>query len=591
MMKKFNLAALSVAILGSFSAAAEADLYTVQQLETPANYRNLVPRDLNDQGMLAVLSRLPQDTEIDLTKLSSSALAAVGIPSDADLETYELSYRQYNGLISFLQDNVSGNLLNPRYGTNAATSYDGQNFRFISPLDGQTDLSRATSSTIDTQFHGLNDNNVFVGLTSSAYTELSHTYTPTPVGDADPVPQTLTFHQREFTSRALWFDGNNYQTYTPPETAYLGGESLMFDINDNNVAVGAVSVAISPGAQARITECEEADPATSTNPLYVCVWNQWFVRQNALAPNLSVSFLQQLEIPTNQSIYDMNAAKWQLDANGNVISVTQWGTLMERTGEEDLEDFSSYAYAINNNDIAVGQSWTYFNNGQDDFIGNPATRIKKPVVFIGDEVRSISDDTDYIWGSARDINNDNIAIGFMLKEVQGFVRYIGFSYDVDSENFTEMPGFFTGSSTIPNALNDSGLVVGTADIDSSLQVTRRRVGFVYDLNNPSNGFINLNDAIGCDSGLFIVSADAINSHGEILATALEQVDVVDENGETRNEIFIRTVKLNPVSGGQINDCDAEEQIVERQGASTSLFGGIAMLLIGGLITIRRRWSV
>ena len=591
MMKKFNLAALSVAIIGSFSATAAADLYRVQQLETPANFRTWIPRDLNDQGMLALLSRLPLDTDIDLTKLAASTLSAAGIPSDVDLSSYELSSSQYDSLISLLQDNVSANLQNPRYGSNAASTYDGQTSRLISPLDQQVALNRLASSSIDTQFHGVNNSNIFVGSTSSAYTEFVHTYNPPAVGDTQPAAEQLTFHQREFTSRALWFNGSSYQLYSPPETAVLGGESVMFDINDNNVAVGAVSVALSPAAQEGIDACQAADPATSFNPFYACVWNLWFARQNSVAPNLSVNFLQPLSISTNQSIYDMNAAKWQLDNNGQLISVQQWGTLMDRTGEDDKEDFSSYAFAINNNDIAVGQSWTYYDNGRDDFIGNPANRVKKPVVFIADEVKSINDNTDYIWGSARDINDDNIAIGFMLKNIQGYIRYVGFSYDVDTEAFSEVKSFFNGSSTIPNAINNNGIIVGSAEIDSSLQVTRRRVGFVYDLNNPTADLINLNDAVGCDSNLFIVSADAINSQGEILATALEEAAVVNEAGETINQIFTRSIKLSPISGGEINSCDAEEQIIERQGAATGLLGGIAMLLITGLITIRRRWTI
>ena len=217
--------------------------------------------------------------------------------------------------------------------------------------------------------------------------------------------------------------------------------------------------------------------------------------------------------------------------------------------------------------------------------------MKKPVVFIADEVKSINDNADYIWGSARDINDDNIAIGFMLKNIQGYIRYVGFSYDIDTEAFSEIKSFFNGSSIIPNAINNNGIIVGSAEIDSSLQVTRRRVGFVYDLNNAAAGLVNLNDGVGCDSNLFIVSADAINSQGEILATALEEVAVVNEAGESINQIFTRSIKLSLISGGEINSCDAEEQIIERQGAATGLFGGIAMLLISGLITIRRRWTI
>jgi hypothetical protein len=591
MMKKFNLAALSVAILGSFSATAQADLYSVQRIETPQEFVNLLPRDINDQGMLALLSWIPLDTEFDLTKLTPTLQAAIGIPTDADLSTYTLSDEQYINLMGILQDNISSSLLNVRTGTNAATRYDGQHYEFISPLDGSADLARVASTTIDTQFHALNQHNMLVGITSSAYTELPHTYTPAASADGDPQPVSLTYYQRDFTSRAMWVNGSNFHLYAPPETSYLGGESVMYDINENNVAVGAVSVGLSPAAVDAIEICEGLDPLTSVSPAYVCIWNLWHFRQGARANNLPISFLQSLSVSTNQSIYDMNAARWQLDANGHVIDVKLWGTLLERTGEEDLEDFSSYAYAINNNDIAVGQSWTYYDTGNDDWLGKPNTRIKMPAIFTGDEVKAVSQSRDYYWGSARDINDENIAIGFMLKSIQGYLRYVGFKYDVDTETFTELGAFFIGSSTIPNAINNSGLVVGSAEIDSSLETARRRVGFVYDINNASAGLINLNDAIACNSELFIVSADAINSQGQILATALEQVEQTGDNGQTTQKTLTRTVKLNPIAGGQIGNCNAEDVVIERQGAATGLLGMLSMLLIGGLITIRRRWSI
>ncbi len=579
-MKKLTLAAVAAAVSASFVATVQADTYNFQELPTPAEVRHLFPTDINDTGMAAVLGRLPENRDIDVTKVVNVTRNNAGIPLEIESpETFEFSYEQYTNLVGLLEDRVNAFLQNPRITYNFAGSYNGQDITFHAPFSDTDEATPELEDTADHYFYGMNDSNVLVGFGTAPYRPLEHDV----FNEDGEKTQTVTYAERDFTSRAIWHNGNSFKSYAPPEQAHLGGEAAMFDINANNVAVGFASVAVAPESIESIEKCEEdvADP-TSNEPLYVCVWELWHAKQRSTAANIS-SGVQGSSIRANRSIYDIRAMRWQLDAAGEVISATPLGTLMDR-GAEDDGDFSSYAFAVNNNDIAVGQSWTYFR-GDDENVNN---RIKMPAVFVGDTVQPVTEDEVYIWGSANAVNDDNLVTGYLIRTIQGMRRNVGFTYDVDTETFTELPSFFIGSSMVPNDINNEGIIVGTAEIEPSLSTTRRRVGFMYDLNNPDAGVINLNDAIQCNSGYFIVSAEGINEQGDILATALVRSQYTDADGNQKTEQIVKTLLMNPTSG-ELNDCDVTEQKTERQGASTSLVSVFSMLLIGGLITIRRRF--
>ncbi|WP_417688995.1 DUF3466 family protein [Pseudidiomarina sp.] len=581
-MKKFTLGALSVAVAASLMSVAQADTYTIQQVETPEKVRDLFPIAINDNRHSVVLGQLPQDIVFDLTELSETTLASIGIdPEVDDLETYELSVFQYERLVRSLRDSANTVISNPRVSFYDAGFFNGQSVTFNEFFEDTDDSTPEQENSTDHIYNGLNNNDIRVGWGSAPYRFNEFTYT-TGEGD-DEQEVTATYTSRAFTRQAIWSNGSVTKTYPAPEQAYLGGESVMMDINDHNLAVGYASVAVSPASQAFADDCQaRLDDGTATRSLYTCLWQRWINLSNATASNLQ-SFYSRATINSNQSIYDMNAMLWQLDADGNVISTEQLGTLLDRA-EGDEGDFSSYAIAVNNNGIAVGQSWTYF-----DGIEETNRRIKMPAIFIDGEVKPVTENTDYLWGSATDINDEDQVVGFVIRRVQGINRYIGFIYDIQSETFSELPSFFNGSSTIPTAINNDGLIVGTAEIDADLSAQRRRVAFSYESSLEGARFVNLNDAIDCDSGYYLVSADGINNNGEVVATGIRAEEVTDDDGETVTEQFAKTLILDPTSG-ELNNCSQEENRIERQGASTGLFGFVSMLLIGGLITVRRKFS-
>jgi len=581
-MKQFKTQILVATIAASLSAAAAAQNYTAQPISTPDSVQNTYGVAINDQGLTALHMRMPLAAELDFSLISASLLADAGISTEFDPTTDELTYRQYLALVQRLDDRVNSSLASLRIAVNFTGSYDGQSVALPALLNSSGDGASSQLNSADHQFLGLNQNNIRVGIASAPYTRFDHTFQPEAQEGGDtPDPVTISYAQREFTSRGLWYDGTNHQLLEPAEQTALGGESGLFDINENNVAVGFQSVALTPQAQTRLETCNElANSTTASTTPYTCMWSAWHSYQAGTASNLSAFNGPQLA--TNGSIYDMHATVWQLDAQGAVISETTYAPLMERIEDDDFH-WSTYAYAVNNNGIAVGQSWTYY--GDEPVVSG---RIKMPAIFVDGETRAVTTSEDYLWGAATDINDDDIAIGYVLQNIQGTRRAVPFTYSVQDDTFTTLPTLFTGSATYPNAINNQGIIVGSAEIDTQIDSTRRRVGYYFDLNNPEQGLINLNEAIGCNSDYFIVSGDSINEQNQILVTATTERQYTDENGNTRNEQVAETLILNPESG-EFTGCTNEEDKIVRQGAAVSPWGIFSMLLIGGLITLRRKF--
>ncbi|MFC0444825.1 DUF3466 family protein [Pseudidiomarina halophila] len=577
-MKKFTLGVLSVAVASSFLSPAKAEVFTFQQLETPEEVRHLYPTDINDNRHTTLLGQFPNDLEIDLTKVQPSTLASIGIdPESEDLADYSLSYNQYSELVRILRDSVSPQLRNPRISFYFAGYFDGQSVTFNNFFNDTDPETPELANTSDHYFYGLNNNDIRVGWGTAPYRYESFTYTT----DGDD-PETITYEaaERDFIRQAMWADGNQTKTYPAPEQAYLGGESAMMEINDQNMAVGFVSTALSPDAIEYAEQCETAlAEGDAIRSVYGCMWQRWFSLRNATATNLQ-NYYNRTSIASNQSIYDIQAAVWQLDANGDIITVDYYPTLMERA-EDDDADFSSYAFAINNNGIAVGQSWTYYEG-----IAEANRRIKMPAIFKDGETLPITENPDYIWGAATDINDENQVIGFVIRSIQGIQRNVGFMYEIDTDTFTELPGFFVGSSTLPAAINNAGVIVGSGEIEASLSTQRRRVGFSYDSAAENVAFVDLNTTVDCEAELFIATADGINNDGVIAATTINETEIVDDEGNMRTEQFAKTIILDPTSG-EPNQCSVIDNRVERQGAATGFGGLFAMFLIGGLITVRR----
>jgi len=575
-MKLFKTCLLAASVAALASAGAVAQSYNVKILETPNSVKNLLGSKINDQGLVNLTAHAPLNAELDFDLILPSLLANSGIPLDFDPEEDTLTLQQYDRLILLLADKQNQLTEAQRIATTFGAVYNGQTVELPALLNTAGNGASSTENSSDSQFLGLNQNNIQVGIASAPYYRTEFTYTPPASDDEEPTPITKNFAQRDFTSRGIWYDGSQLKLITPTEQEVLGGESALFDINEHNVAAGYMSVSLTPQGADRVTGCQEyAEEENANTSLYNCVWLGWFNAQSS-----TVGSMRQ-----NLSIYDMHATIWQLDAQGEVVSFESYEPLSPRR-EDDEEAMSTYAYAINNNDIAVGQSWTYLGDNVDFFF-----RTKMPAIFVNGETRPVTTDNQYTWGSATDINNEDIAVGFVYKTIQGYGRSLPFTFNVNTNEFELLPQFFASSSTFPAAINDNGFIVGRGEIDYSLDSIRRQAGFVYDPSAPEKGLQNLNDLVGCSAtDYFIVAADDINENNEIVATAIRKVERVDVDGSTYEEDQLFSLLLTPTGDDNGLGCSNDSETIERQGAATSLLSLLAMLLIGGLITVRRKFG-
>jgi uncharacterized membrane protein len=568
MMKQFALKGLSAAILASVSLTATADIFEVDELPTAENYRHSFPKAINESGFVVGISRFPTAIDIDLSQVSPTVLATAGI---ADIEEVdELTPEQYEFILNNVAIGANNNVQQIHIGLNTAFLYDGL-AQSVPILDDTPVI------TADSFLYNINSSNAVVGVTSGPFNPIEYTYT-----NSNDEEITQNFYVRDFISRGVWHRDGNTTIIEPAETAELGGESAIMDVNDSGLAAGYASTALSPFAQERIADCSSDDPdAIVTRPDEVCVYGVWLELYNQQATNIAPSFFSRSNYVARRSIYDIRGHLWQLDNNGEVISTTELGTLQERN-EDDERDFSSYAFAVNNNGIAAGQSWTYHPQ---------RGAIRMPAIFQNADAIPVTEDEQFFWGAATDINDDNKAVGYLVENRAGNLRNTAFIYNVDAaadqQPLTLLPGFFSGSSTVPNAINENGIVVGTGEIEATLSTVRRRVGFWYDTTAESPEFINLNDAIACDSPYFIVEANDVTESGEVLATALKTEEYVDSNGDTQTREVAVAIKMNPIDG-EINNCREEDNRVERSGAALGAGGLAGLVLLGSLITFMRR---
>ncbi|WP_322405754.1 DUF3466 family protein [Idiomarina sp. PL1-037] len=575
-MKSFTLKSLTIAIVSTVSFASAADTYNIETIDTLNNYRSSVPQSINASGQIVGVARFPENVEIDFSKVPERLLIQIGFDPEAG---EELTIAQYQAIVENLGNYANNSLQTQRVGLNQAFIYSSG---ASSEVNAVSATENQLANSVDSFLYSINNANTAVGVTSAPFELIEHEYT-----NSDDETETEEYFVSEFLTRGMWYNNGESSVVEPEAQDYLGGESAIFDINESGLAAGYESVSLSPYATTRIQErCEDPEVASASQPLEVCVWGIWRGLQNADASNIATFSNSRYRYSrprsgynAGRSIYDIRARLWQLDANGDVIGESiKLPTLVERRSDDE-NDFSSYAYAINNNGIAVGQSWTYHPE---------RNAIRMPAIFQNEEALPVTEDPIYLWGAATDINDSNVAVGHLTKRPAGKLRSYGFYYDVDEGELTILDSFFNGASTIVRSINDNGEMVGTAEVDPTLSQVRARAGFYYDMSDEAPQIINLNNTISCDSEYNIVDANDITENGEIIATALKTEPYTDEDGEEQTREILVNVKLDPIEG-ELNNCTDNEEPVERQGAAVGFGSLLGFGTLGLLITgIRRR---
>lgn len=429
--------------------------------------------------------------------------------------------------------------------------------------------------------YGLNAAGVAVGTATSPFT--LQDFTPAATDDT-PEPETVQYWVPDLPYQSAFAVIAGQSTpLLPPYQEYGGGASSANNINDNGLVAGYGSIGLTEETIATLEELCDGEE----QPLNTCFYNYHIGRlpDPDAYGQLITSFG-----------YTQRGLLWQL--NGDTVSApTVLGFLGDKNSQEahNREGFRAINYYsqatdANNAGVAVGVS-LYSDSDRVAVTTDQIYRNEHATLFVESEALPMVDPDEWIRSKAVAINNNDIAVGYAYKTINSATRSKLFYYDYPSDKTTFVTGFFSSSSTLPKAINDSNQVVGSAEVIIGGTTTRRSHGFIYDIE--ADTFQDLNTLVACDTPYTIVDARDINSSGVILATAIvsrEARDVmgeviVDAQGNPEMEEVATTVKLQPIANGEPESCSAEQIEYERKGGSA----GFGALLFGlALIYWRRR---
>ena len=453
---------------------------------------------------------------------------------------------------------------------------------FDTDFDGTPCAGIITRSTVSV-IEGISDSGITFGTASAPYL-------PMPEFN-DSAGTVRTFWLREHGQRGFFSPDNGATIYPVPpiETRYGGGISAVFDMNASGTAVGYSSYKLGKNREDYINDTSGgcADPAILANiPEEICIQK------------------------VQTGMYHIQAFKAKV-STVNEVETEQLGLLITPHIDDDRA-FSSQALAVNNNDIAVGYAHGWDDTDVVTPVVNQSMTGSYAVIFKKDENGNnevfdfnqphyyFGNGNIYPFSRAHDINDSGLAVGY-TRNTETFVKKF-FYVDTtlpDNEMKTVIPkDFFTTSVSTAFAVNNDGIIVGEAQIEThneSAQNPRRTVGFIYDTRpaEADRKIIDVNTLLECNSPYNVLKANDINEKGQISATAVvksESYDakgepILDDSGEPVMIDVVRAVLLEPIPGGEVIDCGDVEDKVERQGAS---FGGMVLFSLLAAFGLRRR---
>jgi len=549
---------------------ANAAVYSITEVPARDKYRQNYAAGINDNGDMVGIARDSYDFKFLLKEYLTNGESYLHVQcgvSDDEIESGELDVATQSCLKTELS-RVTGTNSSQNFGTLAnyqkvgdivSYTFSNNQLELLNLADvHDEELNGLTKSTVE-ELSAINNAGLSVGSVSAPYQSLMYQQTGELAAE-DPI---LLF-SREYEKRAVVVkDGQ--PVFLEPEYTEFGGESLATDITDNGFVAGTESIAVATYPQSLIdSSCTE-----ELAPKQVCYW----------------------QLARSSQVFERRAVVWQLDDNNQVVNKVQYpiGFSPSDTQSSNISSvFSTYATAVNENNVAVGYGDMPYTTAS-----NSATN-KFPMIFQNGATREIlSNHDEFDGGYAYDINNNNVVVGKVQTILDRVFNDEFFVYNLDSGKFETPDTFYSTAESTATAINDAGIVVGEAEYEITTNSTRRRHGFVYDINNGQ--FDDINTLIECASEYEIISMQDINNNGQIVATALKVVDAQDVNGNVitgsdgepaKQEVAV-SILLDPIPGGEKEDCSAvEEPGYERKGFSSGIF---TSLLLGTLVAIRRRF--
>ena len=572
MTKTRLAAALSLALL--VAPVSQAAKYRVVELPVAEEGRNSFPSAINQDGNITVNVSSPFNIPIDLDLLDFESDTLVNLLTDVQSASNgDFNSVDYEILLALIRSADGTQSVQQIANTIGFLASENET-NYIPGFDQLTDQGNEFSLASNTIVRDINDSGMMIGSGEGFYNKIDYTFNS---------GENATFVVHEFGTRGFVSLGGNTFDLPAPETI-AGGFSEAFGINESNQVVGyGTTLFLSDTLETAITNCENDEIVDDDDADTV----DFPLRGDLPVESCISSLVSSLSTPAFAAGFSqLRGLIWQLDEQGNLLDTKELGLVFEPEAD-DTKVYSSQALAINDNGIAVGIS-----NGQ--YTENDVTVVRNyGVIFDGDEIINLTPDPDRTVARssttisrAQDINNNNLVVGHQFKFINGRNRSKFFVYDMNLSVLTFPEDFFLGSSSVALDINNNGLVVGYGDIDSAL-VDRRTEGFLYD--HETKEFSGLQSLVSCDSPYTIVQANSINDNNEIAATALYQGPSRDAKGQvildsTGSEVIVdlvTAVKLVPIVGGEIENCDVPDEInKERQGASVTWILGLSLLLLG-----------
>ena len=577
--KNFSLSLVTLALSITATDINAADAYNLVEIEVTENYKHHYPEAMNSQGEIIGNAF----TRYNPVIYPESYLASLGIPQEEiDANTYTNTSMNTirNALLlgsgSLANDALVQKIADARgFVSNLASSSDDKAV-LVNTVDViDEEIDSFTFSSLE-QLTGINDSGVIVGNATAPFTTSMFT--------AEGSEEEVKVWTRAYSSRAtVTIDG--VTTVIEPTLAEFGGRSAAFGISDSGFIAGSESTTF-------VGTAEEDLPANCTGetaPVEFCTY----------------------DYQLRNTTYLDTPVIWQIDAAGNVIDKVQY-PLSFQVDADDTMIYSSSVKAVNDNGVGVGLGVVPSD------VGGGFTS-QRAIVFRNGESEQIPMALgEFDTSDAIAINNSGLVIGHHNEFFNARYNSKYFVYDISSGTLTYPETFFKSAQSFAGAVNNDGVVVGSAEYETSSSSTKRRHAFIYDTTTEL--FRDLNDLVECQSDFEVVSAQDINDEGQILATAVKTVQarnsigellysqevvyetdadgniiegtgtteyVLDENGEKIPvmDAVIVPVRLDPIDSISESSCGVSEPY-ERKGFS---FGWLSAMLGLGLVAIRRRF--
>jgi hypothetical protein len=537
----------TLSLLALFCFASQAAQYQVIELGLGDEGAQSFADHVNSSGDVYSRTTGYFNPPIDLSLLDFESETLKSGLTDIDAAMAGMfNAEDYTFLYSLIEAGQN-NFFVQQLGSSKVFISNGSDNLHVAGLDQQAVNFSGLTHSVETEVRSSNQLGNLVGVSTDPFYTLTYT---------NEENTQIDYVLNDFSTRGFVQMGTEVMELVP-EVNLLGGISIANDINNGLQVAGMESIQVNEVLQEAKDNCDN-DEERGDVPIESCY------RGLMLGTGFSNNFLQRGVI-------------WQLDELGTVISKTQLG-IMFLPEEDDDRFYSSLASSVNDNGIAVGTSQLR----EDNAITTQA------VIFDSDQVIDFIDRDEYFSSTAVSINNNNLIAGHGSVVINGATRTKLYIHDYNSGETRFPQDFFQSSAAIARDINNRNQVVGDAEVEGTLVDNRRREGFLYDYN--TDNFVNINALLVCDSPYRIVQANSINDAGQIAATALviqPRRDitgevVLDENGQEIQEEVPIAVRLDPIDG-EIDNCEEEEVLLERQGASLhSMF----MLLLGWILVFR-----